>query len=89
VEPVSVSVSWLQYRADLHRPYNPACGNTGSSLFTPMVACAVHINISISAVSFPDCSSLDEMGKRVEDLEKNINELMQQIETREETSAKK
>ena len=80
------TTSWLSL-------YNLACGNNGSSLLTPMVACAVHINIRgiswVCAVSFPDCSSLDEMGKRVEDLEKNINELMQQIETREETSAKK
>ena len=32
---------------------------------------------------------LDEMGKRVDDLEKNINELMQQVDTREEPSPKK
>lgn len=32
---------------------------------------------------------LDEMGKRVDDLEKNVNELIQQVETREESSAKK
>lgn len=29
---------------------------------------------------------LDEMGQRVDDLEKNISDLMQQVETREETS---
>ena len=32
---------------------------------------------------------LDEMGKRVDDLEKNINELMQQVDTREDSSPKK
>lgn len=32
---------------------------------------------------------LDEMGKRVDDLEKNINELMQQVDTREEPTPKK
>ena len=60
---------------------------------SPMLVCALRINSCICNIRgigcFPDCSSLDEMGKRVEDLEKNINELMQQIETREEASAKK
>lgn len=32
---------------------------------------------------------LDEMGQRVDELEKNITDLMQQVESREETSDKK
>ncbi len=36
-----------------------------------------------------DLSLLDDMGKRVDDLEKNIGDLMQQVESREEASAKK
>ena len=30
---------------------------------------------------------LDEMGQRVDDLEKNISDLMQQVEAREEASS--
>ena len=43
----------------------------------------------VLVVIFLDWCPLDEMGKRVEDLEKNINELMQQVESREESGAKK
>ena len=43
----------------------------------------------VLVVVFLDWYPLDEMGKRVEDLEKNINELMQQVESREESGAKK
>ena len=42
----------------------------------------------VLVVVFLDWCLLDEMGKRVEDLEKNINELMQQVESREEGAKK-
>ena len=32
-------------------------------------------------------SSLDEMGKRVDDLEKNIRDLMEQVDTKEDPAA--
>ncbi len=46
----------------------------------PRATCTIFILNSLS---------LDDMGKRVDDLEKNISELMQQVETREEASSKK
>ena len=36
---------------------------------------------------FLDCRALDEMGKRVDDLEKNIRDLMEQVETKEEVAS--
>ena len=35
---------------------------------------------------FLDCRALDEMGKRVDDLEKNIRDLMEQVETKEDVA---
>ena len=37
-------------------------------------------------VSCLDCCVLDDMGKRVDDLEKNIRELMEQVDTKEEAT---
>ena len=40
-------------------------------------------------VSFLDSCALDEMGKRVDELEKNISDLMHQVESREDPSSNK
>lgn len=48
----------------------PAC-----IYIVPLVHCCKSLTV---------CCSLDEMGKRVDDLEKNIRDLMEQVDTQED-----
>ena len=47
------------------------------------------IHSTMCMIGFLTVFSLDEMGQRVDELEKNIGDLMQQVETREEAADKK
>ena len=59
-------------------------GGGGGTCVCVCVCTYMYVCLVCGARSLTEWWSLDEMGKRVEDLEKNIRDLMEQVDTKED-----